>query len=155
MTLRPALAALALAILSASPPTPAPAQQPARRVEPQKRPEAAKGDAKPAEAVSEEPAPQYEPQMLRLAETLGALTFLRDLCGAGDGAQWRERMTNLLDSEGRDEARRARLAGAFNRGFQDYAAIYLVCTPNAELALARRLAEGQKLTRDLATRWGG
>ena len=75
--------------------------------------------------------------MLRLAETLGALVFLRDLCGAGDGAQWRERMQALLDAEGASEARRARLAGAFNRGLQSYAAVYRACTPNAELALSR------------------
>ena len=124
--------------------------EPARRADPQRKEEAAPAPPPPEDA----PAP-YEPQMLRLAETLGALSFLRDLCGAGDGAQWRERMQALLDSEGQNEGRRARLAGAFNRGFQDYAAVYRVCTPNAELALSRRLAEGRKLARDLAARWGG
>jgi uncharacterized protein (TIGR02301 family) len=112
-------------------------------------------DEKAPEAKPDEPLALYEPAMLRLAETLGALAFLRDLCGAGDGAQWRERMQALLESEGAAESRRARLAGAFNRGFQDYAMVYRFCTPAAELALTRRLAEGRKLTRDLAARWGG
>jgi uncharacterized protein (TIGR02301 family) len=143
--MRRALAALMLALAL----TPALAQ-PARRADPPRKEEAPPAPPPPEDA----PAP-YEPQMLRLAETLGALSFLRDLCGAGDGAQWRQRMQALLDSEGQNEGRRARLAGAFNRGFQDYAAVYRVCTPNAELALSRRLAEGRKLTRDLAARWGG
>lgn len=144
--MRRALAALCLALAL----TPALAQHPARRADPPGKDEATSAPPPPEDA----PAP-YEPQMLRLSETLGALSFLRDLCGAGDGAQWRERMQALLDSEGQNEGRRARLAGAFNRGFQDYAAVYRVCTPNAELALSRRLAEGRKLARDLAARWGG
>lgn len=144
-----ARAALCAAFLGASVATSfAAPQQPARQ------PDARKEDLKKDEAGPEEPLAQYEPPMLRLAETLGALTFLRDLCGAGDGPQWRERMQALLDAEGQSEARRARLAGAFNRGFQDYALVYRVCTRNAELALARRIAEGQKLSRDLAARWG-
>lgn len=156
---RAALLALALAALLAPPPVaPAHAQQPPRRAEP--RPEARKEEPKKDEQKQGEARPEdapalYEPPLLRLAETLGALAFLRDLCGAGDGAQWRERMQALLDSEGQSEGRRARLAGAFNRGFHDYAASYRFCTPNAELAMSRRLAEGRKLARDLAARWGG
>lgn len=155
------------ALLSLCAPAPGHAQQPgrkpeARREEPKKdgqkqdgqKKDDAKAEAKP-DAKPEEPPAPYEEPMLRLAENLGALTFLRDLCGAGDGAQWRERMQLLLESEGASEGRRARLAGAFNRGFQDYAASYRFCTPNAELALSRRLAEGGKLARDLAARWGG
>lgn len=177
MRLRAAL--LALLLLAASAPAPAAPEQPARRGEAEKRPaanagarkedarkedsrkeepkkdESRKDDARKGEAAPDEAVAPYEGPMLRLAETLGALTFLRDLCGAGDGPQWRERMQALLDAEGASEARRARLAGAFNRGFQGYAATYRVCTPNAELALSRRLAEGRKLSRDLAARWGG
>lgn len=162
MTLRAVLMAVLLALVPAA--VLAAPEQPARRGEAEKRPgakpdartdDARKDESKKEEAKPDEPLAQYEGPMLRLAETLGALAFLRDLCGAGDGAQWRERMQALLDAEGASEARRARLAGAFNRGLQNYAAVYRACTPNAELALSRRLAEGRRLTRDLAARWGG
>ena len=33
--------------------------------------------------AAEGPPPPYEPQLLRLSEILGALSYLRDLCGAG------------------------------------------------------------------------
>jgi uncharacterized protein (TIGR02301 family) len=124
--------------------------------------EAGKGEAGKSEAgkgaaetpVPPAPPPLYEAPMLRLAETLGALAFLRDLCGPGDGAQWRERMQALVDAEDADERLRGRLAGAFNRGFQDYAMVYRFCTPAARTLLTRRLAEGERLSRDLAARWG-
>ena len=144
-----ARAALCAAFLGASVATSfAAPQQPARQ------PDARKEDLKKDEAGPEEPLAQYEPPMLRLAETLGALTFLRVRGGGGGGRQGREGRGALPAAGGRGGPRRARLAGAFNRGFQDYALVYRVCTRNAELALARRIAEGQKLSRDLAARWG-
>lgn len=168
MTPRLALCAMLLAAQASSvaafaaPPAARAEKKPETRKEAPAKDGAAKDDARKDEKAPEakdskpdEPLAPYEPAMLRLAEALGALAFLRDLCGAGDGAQWRERMQALLESEGGNEVRRARLAGAFNRGFQDYAMVYRFCTPAAELALARRLAEGRKLTRDLAARWGG
>jgi uncharacterized protein (TIGR02301 family) len=100
-------------------------------------------------------APPYERQLLRLAEILGALSFLRDICGDNDSAEWRRRMAALIDAEGVTDARKERLAGAYNRGFRSYETIYRACTPNAELAIARYLDEGQKIVRDVSSRYGG
>lgn len=100
-------------------------------------------------------APPYERQLLRLAEILGALSFLRDICGDNDSAEWRQRMAALIDAEGVTDARKERLAGAYNRGFRSYETIYRNCTPNAELAITRYLDEGQKIVRDVASRYGG
>jgi uncharacterized protein (TIGR02301 family) len=100
-------------------------------------------------------APPYERQLLRLAEILGALSFLRDICGDNDSAEWRRRMAALIDAEGVTEARKERLAGAYNRGFRSYETIYRACTPNAELAITRYLDEGQKIVRDVSSRYGG
>ena len=41
-------------------------------------------EPKTSAPVSDAPPP-YEPQLLRLAEMIGALAYLRDLCAAGDG----------------------------------------------------------------------
>ena len=58
--------------------------------------------------------------MLRLVEIMGAMSFLEKLCNVSDGAQWREKTQTLIDAEDPHPARRERLAGAFNRGFNGY-----------------------------------
>ena len=109
------------------------------------------GPANPADTT----LPPYEPQLERLAELMGTLAYLRDLCGKGDGAEWRSKMAALLDAEARTEARRQRLAGAFNHGFRGYEATYKSCTPSADLVIHRFVEEGDRLARDLSTRFGG
>jgi uncharacterized protein (TIGR02301 family) len=121
----------------------------------------AKPDSPPApgstgeQPVVEGPPPPYEPQLLRLAEILGALSYLRDICSARDGEAWRSKMSTLLDAEAQTQTRRERLAGAFNRGFRGYEVIYRTCTPNAETVIARYLNEGGRLARDINYRYGG
>ena len=103
----------------------------------------------------EDGLPPYEPQLERLAERLGTLALLRGLCGDGDAAEYRSRMAALIDVEAQTDVRRARLAGAFNRGLRGYAATYRSCTASARLVIARALADADRLTRDLAARYGG
>ncbi|MFN3672896.1 MAG: TIGR02301 family protein [Bosea sp. (in: a-proteobacteria)] len=112
---------------------------------------AAKEPAPPPEP----PPPPYEPQLLKLAEIIGSLAFLRTLCGAADAQGWRDRMTALLEAEGRTPLRRERLTGAFNRGFRAYAVTHRVCTDGTQEASARLAAEGERLARTLAGRFGG
>ena len=102
-----------------------------------------------------ETTPPYEPQLLRLAELMGALSYLRDLCQAGDGAQFRDKMSRLLEAEAHTEERKAALAGAFNRGFGDYALTYRTCTSNATEVIAHYLEESGRIARDIAGRYGG
>ena len=71
-------------------PTPAKTDKPAAAAEAQQKTS--------APAVSDAPPP-YEAQLLRLTEMIGALAYLRDLCGAGDGDEWRVKMTALLNAE--------------------------------------------------------
>ena len=104
---------------------------------------------------SEEALPPYEPQLERLATLMGTLAYLRDLCTKGDGAEWRSRMSALLESEAKTPTRRERLAGAYNRGFRGYEVNYRACTPSAELVIARSIEEGDRLTRELSSRFGG
>ena len=93
--------------------------------------------------------------MLRLAEILGALSYLRDICSAHDGDAWRGKMSALLDAEAKTQTRRERLAGAFNRGFRGYEVTYRTCTPNADTAITRYIDEGGKIARDINYRYGG
>ncbi|MEJ1937837.1 TIGR02301 family protein [Nostoc sp. NIES-2111] len=114
-----------------------------------------KGDGKQAEEAPAPPPPPYEPQLLRLSEIIGALAFLRPLCAGKDEQDWRVRMTELIEAEASTQPRKERLAGAFNRGFREYGLVYRRCTPAAELAINRFLAEAGTLTRELASRYGG
>ena len=97
----------------------------------------------------------YEAQLLRLAEMMGALAYLRDLCGAGDSAEFRAKMAALLDAEAVDAPRRDQLAGAYNRSFRDYATSYRACGAAAKAVIERYLAETARLASDLAARYGG
>jgi uncharacterized protein (TIGR02301 family) len=113
-----------------------------------------KAAAKPPAEPPEPPPPPYDAQIQRLAEVLGGLSFLRDLCGEGDGDDWRGKMAQLRDADAPAGTRRQRLTAAFNRGFRGYELTYRVCTPNARLAIARYLDEAESLSREVASRYG-
>ena len=97
--------------------------------------------------------PPYEPQLQRLAEILGSLHYLDQLCG-GTAPAWRDEMAALLTAEAPEADRRARLVDRFNLGYGSFAAVYRTCTPSAVLALERYKKEGAALTRDIADRFG-
>ena len=107
----------------------------------------------PAKAAPETP-PAYEREMARLAEILGALHYLRPLCGTADGNRWRNEMSSLIDAEQAPAERRDRMIASFNRSYVAYEATYRSCTPAAELAISRYITEGAKLSREIATRYG-
>lgn len=109
----------------------------------------------PAPAPESEALPPYEPQLLKLAEIMGSLAYLRTLCSGRDAPDWRERMSALLDAEGRTPQRRERLASAYNRGFRAYSATHRSCSQGSLEASGRLASEGEKLTRALAGRFGG
>jgi uncharacterized protein (TIGR02301 family) len=104
-------------------------------------------------AATEPAVPVYEEKLLRLAEILGSLSLLRDLCGSDDGAAWRDEMSSLLTAEDPPPERRARLVASFNHGFETLNAVYRVCTPSARLAISRYLDEGQQLASDVRGRY--
>jgi uncharacterized protein (TIGR02301 family) len=110
--------------------------------------------SEPAKAGAEPPPPPYDAEVQRLAEILGGLSYLRDLCGAGDGEEWRKKMAQLRDADAPTGSRRARLTAAFNRGFKGYELTYRACTPNARLVIARYLNEAERVASTVATRYG-
>lgn len=94
----------------------------------------------------------YDEQLTRLAEILGAVHYLRELCSANDGQRWREHMRELLDAEGSSALRKARLTKSFNQGYRNYSRTYTTCTPSAQTAIDRFLAEGAEISETLANR---
>ena len=95
----------------------------------------------------------FEGQLLRLAEILGSLHYLRNLCGES-GQDWRLRTEALLEAENPDETRRQRFVASFNNGYRGFEATYVSCTPSALEAIRRYIREGEALTRDTASRFG-
>ncbi len=92
--------------------------------------------------------------MLRLAEILGALTYLDTLCASSPSGDWRAKMQALLDADARTAARKERLAGSYNRGFHDYERTYHLCTQNAQTIISRFLAEGAGIAHEVVNRYG-
>jgi uncharacterized protein (TIGR02301 family) len=119
-----------------------------------KEAKAAAAAAAPAAKV-EEPPPPYEPELQKLAEILGALTYLDELCAKKFQADWRAKMKALIDAETKTTARKEKLAGSYNRGFRDYERSYHICTQNAQTVIARFLAEGGKIAHEVVNRYGG
>ena len=87
----------------------------------------------------------YDDRLMRLAEILGAVHFLRELCGANDGQYWRERMEELVRAEAASTLRQARLTRYFNQGYRNYARTYTTCTPTAQTAITRFMSEGAQI----------
>jgi uncharacterized protein (TIGR02301 family) len=88
----------------------------------------------------------YDDRLLRLVEILGAVHFLRELCGANEGQYWRDRMEDVMRAEGSSALRQARLTRGFNQGYRNYARTYSTCTPTAQTAITRFLTEGAQIS---------
>lgn len=95
----------------------------------------------------------FEPGLIRLAEILGSLHFLRNLCGE-KGTDWRDQMEALITAEKPDAARKARFIASFNHGYRTFQTTYTNCTPAATAAIERYVKEGESLSRDIAVRYG-
>jgi len=95
----------------------------------------------------------YDTQLMRLAEVLGSIHFLRSLCGEEESV-WRDRMEALILAEAPSEERKARLIASFNRGYRAFAGVYTSCTEAAAQAVARYMKEGETLTDEITRRYG-
>jgi uncharacterized protein (TIGR02301 family) len=92
----------------------------------------------------------YDAKLLRLAEILGAVHYLRELCGAQEGQLWRDQMTAIVKYEGSTAVRRAKLVNSFNDGYRGYRRTYRSCTSSATLAITRFSTEGAQIAAALA-----
>jgi uncharacterized protein (TIGR02301 family) len=107
--------------------------------------------AAPARAIDS--GALFETELERLSEILGALHYLRPLCGANEGPKWRNEMRALLEAEAQAQERRVKLMASFNRGYNGFQQTYRSCTPAADLAVRRYLDEGAKIAREITARY--
>ncbi len=111
--------------------------------------------AQPAAPVAAPNRAPYEADLQRLSEIMGALHYLRELCGAREGQAWRNDMQALVDAEAPSGERRERLVASFNLGYRGFQQTYRTCTPAANFAdhaAISRKARRSRATSRRATR---
>jgi uncharacterized protein (TIGR02301 family) len=106
-----------------------------------------------APARAQAGAAPFDGDLQRLSEILGALHYLRGLCGAKEGQKWRNEMQALIEAETSAGERRARIVASFNRGYRSFQQTYRTCTPAADFAIRRYLEEGSKISREITARY--
>jgi len=133
------------------PPPPSRPQPPAQQLQPRAPP-----------PVQRQPQPQAPPQpasapydhdLQRLAEILGALHFLRGICGSNEGQKWRNEAQALIDAEAPAGERHDQMVASFNRGYRAFQQSYRTCTPAADFAVRRYLDEGARIAREITARY--
>jgi len=122
----------------------APAQPRSTNVPPQMQ--------QPDAATPAAPTP-YDPDLQRLAEILGALHYLRGICGSNEGQKWRNEAQTLIDAEASSGDRRDKMVQSFNLGYRGFQQSYRTCTPAANLVIRRYVQEGAKIARDITARY--
>ena len=125
---------------SRRPQLPAPGQAPAAAAGP------------PPPPPQDQPAP-YDHDLQRLSEILGALHFLRGICGTNEGQKWRNEAQALIDAEAPTGDRHDQMVASFNRGYRGFQQSYRTCTPAADVVIRRYLEEGAKIARDITARY--
>ena len=103
--------------------------------------------APPAGAMASTALPA---KAIQLAEILGAIHHLRDICGTNEGQLWRNKMIEMIGVLEPSDADRQRLVKNFNDSFYRYKNAYPGCTATASRQSDRLMQDGQRLAEELA-----
>jgi uncharacterized protein (TIGR02301 family) len=137
-----------------APQRPAQPQPPKPRVQPPgSRPANAPPQLQQPETTGPAAPTPYDPDLRRLTEILGALHYLRGICGSNDGQKWRNEAQTLIDVETPAGDRRDQMVQSFNTGYRGFQQSYRTCTPAANLVIRRYLQEGAKIARDITAHY--
>jgi uncharacterized protein (TIGR02301 family) len=134
-------------------------QQPQQRYyRPVPRPAQPQAQPQPQQQQEAQPQPQnraapFDHDLQRLAEILGSLHFLRGICASNEGQKWRTEAQVLIDTEAPSGERHEQMIASFNRGYRAFQQSYRTCTPAADFAIRRYLAEGAKIAREITARY--
>lgn len=131
------------------PPAPPPAPPRPKAAAPPRLPE----NQKQSEAQPPDVTTPYDPDLDRLSEILGALHFLRNICGYKEGQKWRNEAQALIEAEAPTGKRHDDMVASFNRGYLGFQQSYRTCTPAAKLVIRRYLQEGAQISRDITARY--
>lgn len=111
-----------------------------------------------AQEVSTSPAqistPPYESRLHRVAELVGSLHYITNLCGTAKNDQFRIRMQEFIEAETLNEPlRRKLLISKYNKGYRAFASVYTSCTDAAKLVETNYRTEGKALIEELLSRY--
>lgn len=126
--------------------------KPQPQIQPRAQPQAPQPQAQPQAPSPPRTAP-YDRDMQRLSEILGALHFLRGICGTNEGQKWRNEAEALIEAEAPSGERHDQMVSSFNRGYRSFQQSYRTCTPAANFAIRRYLDEGAKIAREITARY--
>ena len=70
-----------------------------------------------------------------------------------EGQKWRNEAQTLIDTEAPSGERHDQMIASFNRGYRAFQQSYRTCTPAADFAIRRYLAEGAKIAREITARY--
>lgn len=105
-------------------------------------------------APERDSSPPFEPKLARLAEILGALSYLEPLCSGSLSYDWQGKTAALVNAEAKSDLEKNTIIGAYNHGFAGYSLSYRTCTPNAQRIIARFVSEGTNLSQDIMDHYG-
>ncbi|MDX5366539.1 MAG: TIGR02301 family protein [Alphaproteobacteria bacterium] len=87
---------------------------------------------------------------VQLAEILGAVHHLRDVCGTNEGQLWRNKMIEMLGVLEPTDTERQQLVKNFNDSYYRYKNTYPACTATAARQSDKLMQDGQRLAEELA-----
>lgn len=98
--------------------------------------------------------PPYETRLYRVAELVGSLHYLNNLCGTVENNRLRETLQKVITAETANEpARRRQLVSRYNKGYRTFASVYTSCTDAAKTLEAQYRQEGRDLVIELLARY--
>lgn len=98
--------------------------------------------------------PPYEDRLHRVAELVGSLHYITNLCGTAKNDQFRIKMQEFIEAETLNEPlRRKLLISKYNKGYRAFASVYTSCTDSAKLVETNYRSEGKALIDELLSRY--
>lgn len=88
--------------------------------------------------------------LVRLAEILGSVHHLREVCGADEGALWRNKMIDMMNVASLDAEARQRMISHFNEAYYRAQSMFPECSGSAAAQSNALFDEGRKLAASLA-----
>lgn len=88
--------------------------------------------------------------LVRLAEILGSVHHLREICGADEGAMWRNKMIDMMNVASLDAEARQRMISHFNDAYYQARSTFPECSTPAAAKSNALLEEGRRLAASLA-----
>lgn len=88
--------------------------------------------------------------LLRLAEILGSVHHLREVCGAHEGALWRNKMIDMLNVADLDAGTRQVMVSHFNEAYYQARAAFPDCSDSAAAKANSLFDEARRLAARLS-----